>query len=91
MVGDALADAGPPARRYSNPDMDNQLRTIRQMRGLSVDQLARQVGASRSKLYKLENGSQHLTDVWIARLAKALGVAPADFLNASGPSIPVSY
>ncbi len=71
--------------------MDNQLRTIRQIRGLSVDQLARRVGASRSKIYKLENGTQRLTDVWIARLAKALSAAPADFLSASGPSIPVSY
>jgi transcriptional regulator with XRE-family HTH domain len=50
--------------------MANQLRNIREMRGLSMDQLAQRVGASRSKLYKLENGSQRLTDVWIARLAE---------------------
>ncbi len=61
------------------------------MRGLSADQLARRVGASRSKIYKLENGTQRLTDVWIARLAEALGAAPADFLSASGSSIPVSH
>ncbi|MBT3533854.1 MAG: helix-turn-helix transcriptional regulator, partial [Rhodospirillaceae bacterium] len=71
--------------------MSNQLRTIRQLRGLSVDRLANLVGASRSKIYKLENGSQRLTDIWITRLAAALDVAPADFLTPGGPSIPVSY
>jgi transcriptional regulator with XRE-family HTH domain len=71
--------------------MANQLRKIREMRGLSMDQLAQRVGASRSKLYKLENGSQRLTDVWIARLADALAVAPGDFLATGGPSIPVSH
>jgi transcriptional regulator with XRE-family HTH domain len=71
--------------------MANQLRKIREMRGLSIDQLAQRVGASRSKLYKLENGSQRLTDVWFARLADALAVAPGDFLATGGPSIPVSH
>jgi len=70
--------------------MANQIRTIRERRGLSVDQLARRVGASRSKLYKLENGSQRLTDVWINRLAAALDAAPGDFLATGGPSIAVS-
>jgi transcriptional regulator with XRE-family HTH domain len=71
--------------------MANQLRTIRERRGLSVARLARLVGASRSKIYKLENGSQRLTDVWLARLAAALDAAPADFLTAGGPSVPVSH
>lgn len=71
--------------------MSNQLRNIRVARGLSVDQLAHLVGASRSKLYKLENGSHRLTDVWIDRLATALNAAPGDFLTATAPSIPVSH
>ncbi|MDP6688691.1 MAG: helix-turn-helix transcriptional regulator [Alphaproteobacteria bacterium] len=71
--------------------MANRLRMIREKRGLSVDQLAQRVGASRSKIYKLENGSQRLTDLWITRLAAALDAAPADFLSAGGPSIPVSH
>ncbi len=71
-------------------DMANHLRTIREARGLSVDQLARRVGASRSKIYKLENGSQRLTDLWINRLAEALDAAPADFLTTGGLSVPVS-
>ena len=71
--------------------MANQIRTIRQARGLSVDQLAERVGASRSKLYKLENGSQRLTDLWLNRLADALDAVPGDFLTAANPTIPVSH
>lgn len=71
--------------------MRNRLKEIREARGLSVKELATLVKSSAPKIYKLEDGTQRLTDYWLARLAPALGVAPED-LVASGPlSVPLRY
>lgn len=70
--------------------MRNRLKELREVRGLKVAELAKAVGTTASKIYKLEDGSQRLTDAWLAKLAPALRVAPADII-ATGPlSVPMT-
>ncbi|MDE4910359.1 helix-turn-helix domain-containing protein [Methylobacterium sp. 092160098-2] len=54
--------------------MANNLARLRQDRGWSQDYLAGLMGTTRNQLAKLEGGSRRLSDVWIERAAKALGV-----------------
>lgn len=61
-----------------------RIRTLRQARGWSLQQLADRVGASKPQIDKLERGSRRLTEDWIRRIAEALEVAP-ETLSASDP------
>lgn len=69
----------------------------RKFRGLSQDELAAEVGTTKSMLGKLERGERSLDVEWLDKLGKALGVEPYQLI-AAGPgeaptptiSVPVS-
>lgn len=50
------------------------LRTIRELRGFKPDPFASEIGISRPYLANIEAGRKKLTDVLLARAAKALAV-----------------
>lgn len=54
--------------------MSNNLKRLREKRGLTQTQLAEAMGTTINQITKLESGKRRLSDVWIARAAKALGV-----------------
>ena len=59
------------------------LRRIRNAKGLSQDDLAYEAEISRSYLSQIKKGSFHVSLKIIGKLAKALGVEPAEFLKAT--------
>lgn len=52
------------------------LRTLRERYGASQDELAREVGVSRSYIALIESGHKPLPDKLLARIAPYLGVKP---------------
>lgn len=52
------------------------LRTLRETRGFRPDEFANELGISRPYLANIEAGRKPLTEVLLARAAKALGVRP---------------
>lgn len=68
--------------------MSNNLKNLRQQKGLTLEQLAEKVGSSLRMLQYLEAGERQLTERWIKKLAAALGVDPSAIL--SGETVPHS-
>ena len=56
--------------------MDNQIRTYREAKGLSLDQLASLAGTSNQQISNLETGKRRLTVDWLRSLGEALGCHP---------------
>lgn len=54
--------------------MANNIKTLREERGLTQPKLAEAMGTTKNQLIKLEKGDRRLTDNWIRRAAQALGV-----------------
>ena len=50
------------------------LRTIRELRGWTVDELAREIGISRPYLANIEAGRKPLSDVLLAKIADQLRI-----------------
>ena len=73
---DVLAD-GPPA-------VGAKLQALRQARKLSLDELSRRAGVSKSMLAQVERNLANPTVAVLWRLATALGVGLADFLSPEG-------
>ena len=74
QVATPLADRQPPAPEQERPGLD-QLRGLRENKGLALEALARTVGISPSYLTMIETG-ERLPDLAIRRsLAWELGVA----------------
>jgi len=73
---DVLAD-GPPA-------VGAKLQALRQARRLSLDELSRRAGVSKSMLSQVERNLANPTVAVLWRLATALGVGLADFLSPEG-------
>lgn len=63
------------------------LRLLRQKRGWSQEELAFRAEVDRSYISMLENGSYSATVTMLGKLARALKVEPAHFLQAKPPSI----
>ncbi|MEK7244720.1 MAG: helix-turn-helix transcriptional regulator [Pseudomonadota bacterium] len=59
----------------------NHIKELRKGRGWSQNELARNIGTSNQQVSYLETGQRRLTDVWMLRLAAALGCHPADLLE----------
>jgi phage repressor protein C with HTH and peptisase S24 domain len=55
---------------YSYAPMENNLRSIREKMGLTLDQLAEMMGTSQQQLSRLEKGERRLSDVWLRRYEK---------------------
>lgn len=68
--------------------MANRIREIRQSRKLSLQQVADQVGTTRTQIMRLETGVRRLTDTWMYRLGRVLDCHPAEFLENSAPGYP---
>lgn len=58
----------------------NNLKFIREYRGLSQDALAEKAGTLKGQIYKLENGERKLTHTWMMRLSAPLRCKPEDFV-----------
>lgn len=61
--------------------MSNLIRPLREGRGLSQNRLAELVGTSGQQIGNLERGDRRLTDDWMRRIARALGVEPWELLE----------
>ena len=80
-----------PARITGNepPRVGDTLAALRQARALSLDELSRQAGVSKSMLSQIERAQANPTVAVVWRLANALGVPMGDLLgNAPDPDEP---
>lgn len=58
------------------------IRTLRQQKHMSVEELARRIGKSRATVYRYENGSiEEMPYTVLVPIANALNVSPADLLG----------
>jgi SOS-response transcriptional repressor LexA len=62
--------------------MKNRIKTLREARGLSQDELAKRAATTRQQIFRLEKNQRRLSDVWIERLARALDCDPGELLTA---------
>lgn len=71
------------------PAMRNRVKELRKAKGWSLARLGERIGANRSQVWKLENGRTRLNTDWMAKIAKALDVQPADLLvdDAAGKTV----
>lgn len=60
--------------------MKNIVHELRIRRGLSLADVAKAVGTSRSQIQKLEAGERRLTLAWMIRLSRAMNVPLVEFL-----------
>lgn len=58
----------------------NRIRELREAKGLSQAELARQINVTPPALQKVEVGSRKLDQLWMRRIADALQCEPADLL-----------
>jgi len=63
--------------------LKNRIKDLRKTKGLTQDDLARQVGLSKQQIWRLENGSQSLTEKTRDKIAAALDCDPLDLYGAS--------
>jgi transcriptional regulator with XRE-family HTH domain len=64
------------------------LQTLRQAQGLSLDELSRKAGVSKSMLSQIERNQANPTVAVVWRLATALGVGVGELLGDGRPSAP---
>lgn len=62
------------------PGMGNQLKKLREARGMTQETAAEGMGISRSQYIKLERGDRRLTEQYIVAAAEAFGVTPAEVI-----------
>lgn len=60
---------------------------LRIQNGMTLQALADRTGTTKSQIDKLEKGERRLTVDWLIKLADALGISPAAFFEAGGPSV----
>lgn len=65
--------------------MANRIRELREARGLTLEQISERVETSVQQISRLERGDRRLTDEWMRKIARALGVPPAALLADSAP------
>jgi len=65
--------------------VDNRIRVLREARGLSLEELAAEVGTTNQQISLLENGKRRLTVEWLLRLSKALTCHPWELVAVSLP------
>jgi len=59
----------------------NNLRKIRQLKGLSAADIARKIGVTQTSYYRYEKGEQTLSAEILAKLADAMGVTTDQILG----------
>ncbi|MCB2082367.1 MAG: helix-turn-helix domain-containing protein [Rickettsiales bacterium] len=75
-IGDLLF-----ALRVNNHFMKNRIRYLRQLQGLTLQQLAERVGCSYQQITRLEHGQRRLSQEWMERIAAAIGCRPAELIE----------
>ena len=71
------------------PRVGAALAALRERQGLSLDELSRRAGVSKSMLSQIERAQANPTVAVVWRLAQALGVPLADLLqSADAPAVP---
>ncbi len=78
----------PPHVAGEPPRVGDRLATLRQVGALSLDELSRKAGVSKSMLSQIERGQANPTVAVVWRLANALNVGMGDLLGAAAPSGP---
>jgi transcriptional regulator with XRE-family HTH domain len=73
---------------HEPPRVGETLAALRQDRALSLDELSRQAGVSKSMLSQIERNQANPTVAVVWRLANALGVPMAELLGADKPTQP---
>ena len=63
------------------PEVTNRIRELRELAGLSSEELGRKVGLSGPRIRRLETDARPLTVYWMGKIAPHLGVEPADLLR----------
>jgi len=79
----------PAAAPQEPPRVGATLAALRQRRGLSLDELSRQAGVSKSMLSQIERNQANPTVAVVWRLATALGVAVGELLGDGRPAAPL--
>jgi len=64
--------------------MENRIRHIRRLRGLTLKEVAERAGTTPQTISRLETSVMGLSTDWLARLAAALGVRQAELLDEAG-------
>jgi transcriptional regulator with XRE-family HTH domain len=70
-------------RRMKKTTMKNRIQELRQAKGLTLEQLADLTELSPGYLSRLESGKRNLSTKIMPRIAKALGVKPAELIDLS--------
>jgi XRE family transcriptional regulator, regulator of sulfur utilization len=84
-----MASRKPPKNSTEPPRVGDTLAALRQAQSLSLDELSRKAGVSKSMLSQIERGQANPTVAVVWRLANALGVPIAELLgNPPSPSTP---
>ena len=52
--------------------LTNRIKELRKLAGLSQEHLGHKIGCNKSKVSKLENGNQELTQNWMLKISRAL-------------------
>lgn len=85
--------AQAPSRRGRKRDPNRPLSglaKLRQDRGLTLEEVAREVGTSRSNVHKYETQPERLDQGWAARFARFYDIDPARLMyGGSDPVVPV--
>jgi transcriptional regulator with XRE-family HTH domain len=61
----------------------NRIKELREAQDISALQLAEMLGTTQSTIWRLETGERKLSEDWMRRIAKALGVRPTELLAAA--------
>ena len=80
MVKAVVLQFPPMAKREHIYHGPNRTREFRKRAKLTLKQAAPLVGLSWTHLARIETGERELNTIWMERLAKAFGCAPADLL-----------
>jgi transcriptional regulator with XRE-family HTH domain len=82
--------SSPPVKpvKPEPPRVGERLAALRQQEGLSLDELSRQAGVSKSMLSQIERAQANPTVAVVWRLANALGVGVGDLLGDPRASAP---
>jgi len=81
-----MARPGIPAAPPEPPRVGSTLQSLRQTQGLSLDELSRKAGVSKSMLSQIERNQANPTVAVVWRLATALGVGVGELLGDGRPA-----
>jgi transcriptional regulator with XRE-family HTH domain len=84
-----MASRKPKEAEQEPPRVGDTLAALRQAQGLSLDELSRKAGVSKSMLSQIERAQANPTVAVVWRLSNALGVPMAELLG-SAPAAPAA-